>query len=119
MNHYATIWNGHDNGPALVLISNGEVLDLSSLTRVVVNFGGSPVVTVDSSTSPTAFDWSTQIEYPTNSGTLVDCLRLNFGDEGLTVGQYPNCQLTLYDPTTPDGLLFSDQLMIEVKAIYA
>lgn len=119
MNGYIEVWDDHGNNPPLVLLSNGEVIDLSSLTRVIVNFGGDPVVTVDSSTSPTAFDWTEQVEYPANSGTLVDCLKLNFGSEGLTIGQYPDCQLILYDAVYTTGLVFTDRMKIEIKAVYA
>jgi len=119
MNDYAEIWNTHSNAPALVLLSNGEVVDLSGTTRVTVNCGGSPVVIVDSSTSPTAFDWATTVEYPAGSGTNVNALHLKFGAEGLDVGQYPDCELTIYDAAHPNGLVFTSELKLKVREQHA
>ncbi len=88
----ASVYNGADNTITLVLIADGDLLvDLSGVTRVVVELDPSNIVDSDSSS---AIRWTEQESY---RGQVTDVLRLQLGGEGLAVGEYAGVKITVYD----------------------
>lgn len=85
------------------LSSDSIALDITGLTRVTLDFGG---LVIDSDTSPTAFDWTTEGA----AGILIFSLGLC----NIPVGEYMAI-LTVYEPDYTDGL--SDWGYIPVKIL--
>ena len=102
-----TLYLGHDNGIDLTLKADDVAVDLSSVTRMILRDSGC-VWEVDSTTSPTAFDWSA------GDGRISMAL----GDEPIPAGAY-SCRLIVYDPTNTDGVVWDDLLRLEVVSICA
>ncbi len=95
------VYTGRDNTVDLLLKADGVAVDLSTVTRMLVaDVDGA--FSVDSSTSPGAFDWN-----PGSTGKLV----ITLGDESIPVGKY-KCQLIVYDPTNPDGVVWGKVILI-------
>ena len=87
------VYLGHDNTIDLLLKADGSAVDLSSVTRMTVDFDGT---IIDSQTAPAAFDWST--------GTIGK-LVLALGAQPIAAGTY-QVALTVYDPTHPNGIVW-------------
>ena len=102
-----TLYLGHDNGIDLTLKADDVAVDLSSVTRMILRDSGC-VWEVDSTASPTAFDWSA------GGGRISMAL----GDEPIPAGAY-SCRLIVYDPTNTDGVVWDDLLRLEVVSICA
>jgi hypothetical protein len=83
-----------DNAIDLQLKADGVVVDLASVTRMILSDEGC-AWKVDSSISPGAFNWA--------AGNGV--LKLKLGDEVITPGTY-SCYLIVYDPTNTDGVIW-------------
>lgn len=90
-----TVYNGRDNTIDLLLKADGVAQDLSTVTRMVVA-EQDDAFSVDSATSPDAFDWATG-----TTGVVV----FAFGGEGITAG-YHQCRLIVYDPTNANGVVW-------------
>jgi len=88
-----TVYNGRDNSVDLLLKADGAAQNLSFVTRMVV-MDKAGAWTVDSSTAPTAFDWTT--------GTTGK-VELSFGGQSITVGTYV-CYLIVYDASHTNGI---------------
>jgi len=84
---------GHDNTIDLLLKADGAAVDLSSVTRMTLEVDST---TIDSETSPDAFDWDTG-----TTGKVI----LALGDEELTAGRH-TATLVVYDPTNADGIVW-------------
>lgn len=80
--------------------------NLAAVTRMTLRF--SSTLTIDSNTSPGAFDWLTA----NFTGELI----LDLGGETIPAGEYSNVWLTVYDPTNPGGVVWDRQIFFEVFA---
>ncbi len=100
-----TVYLDHDNAIDLTLKADGVAVDLSSVTRMILRDSGC-VWDVDSTTSPTAFDWSA------GDGKIS----MSLGDEPIPAGAY-SCRLIVFDPTNTDGVVWDDLLRLEVVSI--
>ena len=98
------VYLGHDNTIDLLLKADGAAVDLSAVTRMTLELDAT--TTIDSATSPEAFDWDTG-----TTGKLV----LALGGETISAGIYEKCKLTVYDPDNAGGIMW-DQLNIVVHA---
>lgn len=90
---YETVYLGYENSIDLSFVTDGVATDLSDITRMTVEFGDD---TVDSDTSPDAFDWS-----DTADGKMY----LSFGYESIEVGSY-DALVTVYDAVNTDGIVW-------------
>jgi hypothetical protein len=87
------VYLDRDNTNDLLLKADGAAVDLSAVTRMVIaDVAGA--WSVDSDTSPAAFDWTTG-----TTGKVV----LAFGHEGIPAGTYI-CNLIVYDPDNDNGI---------------
>lgn len=92
---WETVHLGHDNAIDLLLTIDGVAVDISGTERVTIAFGDT---TIDSDTSPYAFDWSDG-----ESGKLY----LKLGDESIPIGSY-NALIVIYDSISTDGVVWDD-----------
>lgn len=83
------VFLGRDNENELVIQQDGEAVDFTGITRMVLSFKGSPVV-VDSLTSP-GISW-------TNDGRV----QLRLGELDIAPSKY-TATLVAYDPIHDDG----------------
>lgn len=104
-----TFYTGRDNAEDLVLLDDGTPIDTTALTRVVLGFGGTDI---DSQTVPEAFQWPVSLIY---EGASVKGLRLLLGGQGLADGMSPDVRLTVYDVDHPNGLVWTERLVVLVK----
>ena len=88
-----TVYLGYDNTVDLLLKADGEAQDLSSVTKMTLEVDET---TIDSDTSPDAFDWA-----PGVTGKVI----LDLGAESLSEGTY-RATLTVYDPTNANGIVW-------------
>ena len=100
------VYNSRNNTIDLLLKADGAAVDLSSVTRMIVEdiAGG---WSVDESTVPAAFSRSLTV-----TGKVV----LSLGGQGLTAGKY-SCRLIVYDPANTSGIVWgdpNDQFIINV-----
>lgn len=102
-----TIYKGDDNKISVELLSNGELQDIRSSTKITLSFGG---IIVDSATATLgAFDYTT---YGQN-GRLDMKLGHESSVKKLRNGQY-KATLRVFDLTYPNGRVWDD-LIIEVR----
>ena len=88
-----TVYNGRDNSVDLLLKADGTAQNLSFVTRMrVMDKDGS--WSVDSSTAPTAFDWT---------AATTGKVELSFGGQSITAGTYI-CYLVVYDASHTNGI---------------
>lgn len=107
-----TVYNGRDNVISLVILENDEpVADLSGLNRVVVTVAGSAI---DSDDVGSGVIWWTDSE--DYEGTTVDVLRLRLGGQGIPEGIYTDVCLILFEPATPNGVLYANNIRLTVVA---
>ncbi len=104
-----SFWTGRDNAADLVLLADDEPVDPTAVTRVVLRL--SETVSVDSSTTPTAFDWPVDVTY---CGTAAKGLRLALGGLSLDAGLYTDVWLIVYDPDHTNGLVWTDGLSLRI-----
>ncbi len=90
-----TVYDNRDNTNDLLLKADGTAVDLSSVTRMVIeDVDGSFMV--DEQTSPSAFDRDTGI-----TGKVI----ISLGAEDITVGSYV-VRLITYDPDNTSGVVW-------------
>ena len=87
------VYLNRDNTNDVLLKADGSAQDLSAVTRMTLELDST---TIDSDTSPDAFDWDTG-----TTGKLV----LALGGESITAGEY-TAKLTVYDPDNDDGIFW-------------
>jgi len=101
------------------------ITDLSDKTRVVFTVGG---YQVDSATAATAIWWGdsetrTITINGAESSFTGDVLKLQVGPElstaGLTVGEYENCCLVIYDTDHTEGAVYSDNILVNAISVCA
>jgi len=101
-----TVYTGRDNTVDLLLKSDGEAQDLSSVTRMrLVDVDGA--FDIDSDTSAGAFDW--------DNGTTGKVI-IAIGGEGIAAGRY-GCRLIVYDPTNDDGIVWGRIVLTVYAAV--
>ena len=93
-------YNDRNNTIDLSLKADGTVVDLSSVTRMIIeDIAGGWSVDYDVAPGNVAFDWSTGI-----TGKVI----LSLGAQSLTAGTY-SVRLIVYDPSNTDGIVWGDQ----------
>ena len=103
------VWLGRDNVIQWLLMSNDTpVADLSALTRVALVVGA---VTIDSD-SGGDISWADQQSYKSQ---LVDVITIKLGGSSLVAGLYDDCRLVTYDATNPNGIVWSDDIRLQVN----
>lgn len=112
MRQTETVYLTHDNGSDLLLVADGVPLDdLSGITRVVIDLGDDQI---DSADLQGAEIWWT--DTTTYRGATVPVLRFKLGNRtGLVAGDYYGCRLITYDPSNPNGIVWSDELTLVVN----
>jgi len=103
-----TIYIGKDNSFDLTLLADGAAIDANLLTRmVVVMKSDSDTRTVDSDVDAAAFD-------KTVGGGVISFI---FGNVMFTGQPFPadewSAQLTVYDVSHPNGLLWDEEFMLD------
>jgi hypothetical protein len=88
------VYLGHDNSVDLLLKAGGSAVDLSSVTRMVLEL--SDGTSFDSDTDAGVFDWDTG-----TTGKLI----ISLGGETIDAGTY-HATLIVYDPTNPNGIVW-------------
>lgn len=98
------------------------LVDLSPITRVIFTVNG---YSIDSSTAPTAIWWTdTVMRTITIDGAEEsfngNVLKLQVGPElataGLTVGEYDECCLVIYDAAHTEGTVYSNNILADVSS---
>jgi hypothetical protein len=105
------IYLNRDNEIVLELRTDGTLVDLTALTRVILKLAAkdcSTTISLDSSGASASFDW-TGTEHGT--GTLV----MSLGTETITTGYY-NGTLIIYDTTYQNGLVWGKPFPVIVKS---
>lgn len=99
------VYLSRDNPNLIEIKQDGELIDFSAITRMVVNFNGSSVI-ADSDSDPTLFDWS--------KGDGV--VEFNFNNLVVEPGQYTATLIT-FDSLHTSGqvLLHHDCKLLEFK----
>lgn len=97
-------YKGRDNRVDLQCLADGRPIDPTSLSSTTVVLVGATTITIDSGTSPSAFDWS--------RGNGIVSLDLS----GVPVGQY-SARLILFAPSYPRGLVWDDPIPIVVRQV--
>ena len=99
-----TIYNKRDNKIKWKILKNKQPIDLSTVTKFVLDFDG---FTVDSSVSlplrPNSFIWNT---IDLEKEELV----MELGHENIPVKDY-NVRVILFDPTYDDGLVLGTKVI--------
>lgn len=95
------IYIGHDNTIDMELREDGVAVDLSSVTRMTLDFGGGNII--DSATSPFAFNWSSV------AGKVV----FKLGNQIISLGRH-NVRLTVYDPANINGIVWGSFVVVVV-----
>jgi len=111
MSHSLAFFTGRDNEQDVVLLSDGVPVDPSSFTRVVVDVDGTTLL--DSQTDPAFFQWPVA---GTWKGQAVSVIRLKLGAAGVAAGEYPHGRLIVYDPGYPNGLVWTEDVLISIRA---
>lgn len=91
---FEVVYLGRDNTIDLLFMVDGIVSDISGAERVTIEFGDA---TIDSDTSPDAFDWSD------GEGGI---LYLTLGDESIPTGSY-DAFVTIYDSENVNGWVWN------------
>jgi len=91
------VYNSRNNTIDLLLKADGAAVDLSSVTRMVVEDVAGDW-SVDESTTPAAFARSLTV-----TGKVV----ISLGAQSLTAGKYA-CRLIVYDPANTSGIVWGD-----------
>lgn len=87
------VYLNRDNVVDLQLQADGAAADLTPVSRMTLTLDGS--TTIDSSTSPAAFDWSG------GNGQLI----LSLGGESIAPGRY-TAELVVYDAVNTQGIVW-------------
>ena len=95
------VYNNRDNVISLSLLSDGNIIDHTSITRVQLKVG---TVTLDSQTQPTWFNL-------TNASKIT----LKLGFAGLTAGKNL-ASLVVFDSLNPEGVVWG-KLYLTVEDI--
>lgn len=102
------IYLNRDNVLTFGLLEDKAPVDATVLTRVVVQFKpkqSGAVVSIDSNTVPTLFDFTTSEEF---SGEFTGVLKLMLGAmAGVPVGKY-KMTVVLYDPVNTAGIAWAE-----------
>ena len=103
------VWTGRDNAADLVLLADELPVDPTAITRVVLEL--SETETVDSQTTPAAFEWPVDLTY---GGEDAKGVRVKLGGLGIAAGLYSEAWLIVYDPDHANGLVWSDRVPVRI-----
>lgn len=102
-----TIYLNRDNVITFGLLEDKEPVDARTATRVVLQFkpnDGGAVVSIDSDTVPTLFDFTTTQQF---SGEVTGVVKLQLGAmAGVPVGKY-QMTMVVYDPVNTTGIAWA------------
>lgn len=98
-----TVWLGHDNVMDLQLLEQRVAVDLTDVTRMMIHVGDTAI---DSDTDPGMFDWAV------GDGVC----RFTLGMATIPPGTYENCRIEVWDPARPNGIVWSEDLTLDVRA---
>lgn len=104
------ITNGTNNLVEIVLYSDGVPVDMTNVTRVVIevdDVGGS---TIDSSS--VSMDWSTSRDI---DGQTAYPITFEGDAAGLAAGVYRDCWVRIYDSGNAQGLVWPEPLSLVVE----
>ena len=104
------VYNSRDNLDDLVLLADGLPILLTGITRAVITIN---LTVIDSQTSPAAITWPQAVTY---QAAAAHAMRFKLGSFAIAPGTYSDCRLVIYDATSPGGLVWSDALVVRVKA---
>lgn len=104
------VYAGKDNAEDLALFVDGAPVPVAEFDRVVLTVGA---VVVDSAAAPTAIVWP---QAATWQGVAIEAIRFRLGAQGLAPGTHGDCRLVVYDAAHPAGLVWTDGLVVKVKA---
>jgi len=99
------IYLGHDNTIDLLLKANDVAQDLSAVTKITASFDGT---LIESEDNESGYIMWNKTGYDTGE------IRLNIGDQDLTVGSYV-VPIVVYDPTNDTGIVW-DKILFTVHA---
>jgi hypothetical protein len=99
-----TLYKNHDNEIDLELRADGEAVDITGVSKVLLEVGE---VEIDSAIEPSSFDWTTN---GANGQLTLDVARLT-KITNLKASTY-KAALTVYDATYPNGLVWDEFLII-------
>ena len=97
------IYNGRDNTIDLLFTEDGESIQHSLITRIVVNLNDPDSTVIDSLVNPEAFDW--------DEGKVV----LTFGALGLAAGGW-DAEFIVYTDSNLSGVLWQPLVGFQVTA---
>jgi hypothetical protein len=106
------VYLDRDNTIDLVLLADEVPVDLSAVSRAILELADAVLDSADLGFGPgEVFEVATG----TYLGATVDVLRMRLGGETLAVGDY-QARLVIYDPDHAGGLVWTDTLPIRVTA---
>ena len=104
------VYNTTDNADDLVLVADGIPQSLTAITRVKLTVNGT---VIDSLITPTAITWPQSVTY---RGAAAQAIRFKLGAAALLPGIYADSRLMIFEPATPNGVVWTDGLAVRVKA---
>lgn len=103
-----------DNVSTFVLMSGGEPMDLTPVTRVVIDVDDDDGTVLDSAVlGPMVMWWDESAEMDCD-GTDLSPLQLKGSHSGLTPGFYRDCEVRLYSKNSEQGIVFPDPITLVV-----
>lgn len=99
------VYLGHDNTTDLILKADDVAQDLSAVTKITASFDGTLIESEDNESG--LIMWN-------KTGYDTGEIRLNIGDQALTVGSYV-VPIVVYDPTNAIGIVW-DKILFTVHA---
>lgn len=110
------VYLNRDNSIRLGLTADGVPVDAWTLTRVIVKLtnGDGTVLTYDSTTSPNAFDFSTQQAQVSDTTTGILVIRLQNATSPPPARNDYTADLILYDAANPNGVRWDTPFPVQV-----
>jgi hypothetical protein len=106
------VYLDHDNASRLFLSADGEIVSLSSVTRVIITIDGTDY---DSDMlGPSRIWWTDQEEYWRDNQNY-DVLKFKLGDQDIPKGVYIDCRIIVFDASNPNGVVWKDNLEVHVR----
>lgn len=111
-----TIYLNRDNAIKLGLTVDGVPFDASTLTRVVVKLTDDDgnITTIDSSTDPSAFDYTSETAQVSDTTTGILVLKLQDAASPPTVRDDYTLDLVLYDAFNANGINWDSPFPVRV-----
>jgi hypothetical protein len=115
------IWLGRDNLIEwAVLKDDVYVSDLSAVTQAVVCFPQLSVSVDSDQWGSSVLWWTDSVTgkiLPDGTSVTGDVVRAKLGNvSGLVQGEYEDVRLILFDPANPNGVVVSDNILVNIHA---